>query len=153
MKGYTYLKYGLDGELEPKTIIRTEHISEYESFDGTKDYDYYIFENDNMFHRCNKDGKLGAKYQDRFLNYKVLNKEFELYGVLKEPQEHKIPEKLEDISEIKCVGCKVEINIAGNKTLFDPDTPIVTEHCIYKINQLIKNQKKILDYLEVNDEI
>ena len=78
MKGYTYLKYGLDGDLEPKTIIRTEHISEYESFDGTKDYDYYIFENDNMFHRCDKNGKLGAKYQDRFLNYKVLNKEFQL---------------------------------------------------------------------------
>ena len=95
MKGYTYLKYGLDGELEPKTIIRTEHISEY--FDETKDYDYYIFENDNMFHRCNKDGKLGAKYQDRFLNYKVLNKEFQLYCVLEEPQEHKIPEKLENI--------------------------------------------------------
>lgn len=94
MKGYTYLKYGLDGDLEPKTIIRTEHISEYESFDGTKDYDYYIFENDNMFHRCNKDGKLGAKYQDRFLNYKVLNKEFQLYCVLEEPQEHKIPEKI-----------------------------------------------------------
>ena len=106
MKGYTYLKYGLDGDLEPKTIIRTEHISEFESFDGTKDYDYYIFENDNMFHRCNKDGKLGAKYQDRFLNYKVLNKEFELYCVLEEPQEHKIPEKLsfilhgDDIAEI-----------------------------------------------------
>lgn len=94
MKGYIYLKNGLNGDLEPKTIIRTEHITEYESFDGTKDYDYYIFENDNMFHRCNKDGKLGAKYQDRFLNYKVLNKEFQLYCVLEEPQEHKIPEKL-----------------------------------------------------------
>ena len=63
-------------------------------------------------------------------------------------EEKKIPEKLEDISEIKSVGCKVEINIAGNKTLFDTDTPIVTEHCIYKINQLIKNQKKIIDYLK-----
>ena len=100
MKGYTYLKFGLDGNLEPKTIIRTEHISEYESFDGTKDYDYYIFENDNMFHRCNKDGKLGAKYQDRFLNYKVLNKEFELYCVLEEPQEHKIPEKLDNYADV-----------------------------------------------------
>ena len=94
MKGYTYLKYGLDGELEPKTIIRTEHTNEYKSFDGTKDYDYYIFGNDNMFHRCDKNGKLGAKYQDRFLNYKVLNKEFQLYCVLEEPKEHKIPEKI-----------------------------------------------------------
>lgn len=95
MKGYTYLKYGLDGELEPKTIIRTEHTNEYESFDGIKDYDYYIFGNDNMFHRCDKNGKLGAKYQDRFLNYKVLNKEFQLYCVLEEPKEHKIPEKID----------------------------------------------------------
>ena len=100
MKGYTYLKYGLDGELEPKTIIRTEHISEYESFDGTKDYDYYIFGNDNMFHRCDKNGKLGAKYQDRFLNYKVLNKEFEMYCVLEEQQEHKIPEKLNEYADV-----------------------------------------------------
>ena len=67
-------------------------------------------------------------------------------------EEKKIPEKLEDISEIKCVECKVEINIAGNKTLFDTDTPIVTEHCIYKINQLIKNQKKIIDYLKSKGE-
>ena len=71
-----------------------------------------------------------------------------LYDFVVEEEENKIPEKLEDISEIKCVGCKVEINIAGNKTLFDTDTPIVTEHCIYKINQLIKNQKKIIDYLK-----
>ena len=68
--------------------------------------------------------------------------------IAKEKKENKIPEKLEDINEIKCVGCKVEINIAGNKTLFDTDTPIVTEHCIYKINQLIKNQKKIIDFLK-----
>lgn len=69
-----------------------------------------------------------------------------------EDEEKKIPEKLEDISEIKCVGCKVEIDIIGNKTLFDTDTPIVTEHCIYKINQLIKNQKKIIDYLKSKGE-
>ena len=67
-------------------------------------------------------------------------------------EEKKIPEKLEDISEIKCVGCEVEINIAGNKMLFSTDTPIVTEHCIYKINQLIKNQKKIIDYLKSKGE-
>ena len=79
-----------------------------------------------------------------------LNNEIEI--IEEEPQEHKIPEKLEDISEIKCVGCKVEINIAGNKTLFDTDTPIVTEHCIYKINQLIKNQNKLIDYLKSKGE-
>lgn len=127
MKGYTYLKYGLDGELEPKTIIRTEHISEYESFDGTKDYDYYIFENDNMFHRCNKDGKLGVKYQDRFLNYKVLNKEFQLYCVLEEPQEHKIPEK---------INYKYK-NMYGN----------ISQHKQSEID-IIDKINEILDYLE-----
>ena len=137
MKGYTYLKYGLDGDLEPKTIIRTEHISEYESFDGTKDYDYYIFENDNMFHRCDKNGKLGAKYQDRFLNYKVLNKEFEMYCVLEEPQEHKIPEK------IKIYDNSINIDKAfetGTTTFFREDIELF--QCLSnKINE-------ILDYLE-----
>ena len=135
MKGYTYLKYGLDGELEPKTIIRTEHISEYESFDGTKDYDYYIFENDNMFHRCNKDGKLGAKYQDRFLNYKVLNKEFQLYCVLEEPQEHKIPEKL-------TIGVNEYDEIHINNEIYgERQVRVVAD----KVN-------KILDYLEENND-
>jgi hypothetical protein len=131
MKGYTYLKYGLDGDLEPKTIIRTEHISKYESFDGTKDYDYYIFENDNMFHRCDKNGKLGAKYQDRFLNYKVLNKDFEMYCFLEEPQEHKIPEKF-------------KVHSWGDKDKYGSyiDSPFPTnEEFMNKINEII-------DYLE-----
>ena len=81
------------------------------------------------------------------INTNHLNDEIEILE-----EEKKIPEKLEDISEIKCVGCKVEINIVGNKTLFDTDTPIVTEHCIYKINQLIKNKKKIIDYLKSKGE-
>jgi hypothetical protein len=135
MKGYTYLKYGLDGDLEPKTIIRTEHISEYENFDGTKDYDYYIFENDNMFHRCDKNGKLGAKYQDRFLNYKVLNKDFEMYCVLEEPQEHKIPDK---ICTNRIINTKdiLEFEMIQNK---------INAEYTYVINE-------ILDYLEVNNE-
>lgn len=94
MKGYDYLKKALDGELKPKTIIKTinklGNLEMDKKFDNN--YDYYIYENDNMFHRCNKDGKLGAKYQDRFLNYKVLEKDFEFYCVLAE--EKKIPEKL-----------------------------------------------------------
>lgn len=57
-------------------------------------------------------------------------------------------EEFEDIEEIKMIGCKVEINILDKKSMFGTDTPIVTEHCISKINQLIKNQKKLID--EVN---
>ena len=94
MKGYDYLKKALDGELKSKTIIKTinklGNLEMNKEFDNN--YDYYIYENDNMFHRCNKDGKLGAKYQDRFLNYKVLEKDFEFYCVLEE--EKKIPERV-----------------------------------------------------------
>ena len=138
MKGYTYLKYGLDGYLEPKTIIRTEHISEYEGFDETKDYDYYIFENDNMFHRCNKDGRLGAKYQDRFLNYKVLNKKFEMYCVLKEPQEHKKPEKLPYYSLEK-------IQKAKNKDEWREERISLLEK---RIDDYHNKINEIIDYME-----
>ena len=96
MKGYDYLKKALDGELKSKTIIKTVNklgnLEMNKEFDNN--YDYYIYENDNMFHRCNKDGKLGAKYQDRFLNYKVLEKDFEFYCVLEEEKE--IPEKIDN---------------------------------------------------------
>lgn len=54
----------------------------------------------------------------------------------------------ENVEEINYVGCKVEINIIGIKKLFNTDSPVVTEHCIDKINQLIRNQKKLID--EVN---
>lgn len=54
----------------------------------------------------------------------------------------------ENVEEINYVGCKVEINIIGIKELFHTDSPVVTEHCIDKINQLIRNQKKLID--EVN---
>ena len=76
MYGYELLTMANKGELEPKTIVKTSHERQY--CDDWKDYDYYIYHNDNMFHRCNKDGKLGSKYQDRFLNYKVLQKTFEI---------------------------------------------------------------------------
>ena len=120
MKGYDYLKKALDGELEPKTIIKTIHtLGELEfnrEFDNN--YDYYIYQNDNMFHRCNKEGKLGAKYQDRFLNYKVLEKDFEFYCVLEE--EKKIPKKL-DIKDIYgCDDCQqIHINFKSTWNKFN----------------------------------
>lgn len=90
MKGYDYLKKALDGDIEYKTIIMTKNLYE----DEWHNYDYYIYEKDRMFHRCNSEGKLGMKYQDRFLNYKVLEKDFEFCCVLEE--KNKIPEKLEE---------------------------------------------------------
>lgn len=82
MKGYEILSKVLNDEIKPKTIIMTEHESQF--FDDYKTYDYYLVENDKMLHRCNEDGKLGAKYQDRFLNYKVLEKNFEIYKNIEE---------------------------------------------------------------------
>ncbi len=82
MKGYEILSKVLNDEIKPKTIIMTEHEGQY--FDDYKTYDYYLVGNDKMLHRCNEDGKLGAKYQDRFLNYKVLEKDFEIYKIIEE---------------------------------------------------------------------
>lgn len=94
-KGYEYLNKAMKGDLEPKTIIKTEHKKQF--FDDFTEYDYYIYHNDGMFHRCSKSGKLGAKFQDRFLNYKVLNKDFEFYCVLAD--EEKELEKLGKIDD------------------------------------------------------
>lgn len=60
-------------------------------------------------------------------------------------------EKFEDIEEIKMIGCNVKIKILNKESNFGTDTPIVTEHCISKINQLIKNQKKIIEKLSKNN--
>lgn len=87
-KGYEYLYKAMNGELENGTIIKTKHKSQY--FDDYQEYDYYIYRNDGMFHRCNEQGKLGAKYQDRFLNYKVLNKNFEFDCVLATEEDNRI---------------------------------------------------------------
>lgn len=90
MKGYEVLSKVLNDEIKPKTIIKTEHESQY--FDDYKTYDYYLVENDKRLHRCNEDGKLGSKYQDKFLNYKVLEKDFEIYKIIEEDK------KIEKIS-------------------------------------------------------
>lgn len=126
-----------NGEEVPKKIRITDIDDRI-----TKHYNFFYDEDDQEY----KDDELFPIGARLILN-RVLNNKVEILD-----EEKKIPEKLEDISEIKCVGCKVEINIVGNKTLFDTDTPIVTEHCIYKINQLIKNQKKIIDYLKSKGE-
>lgn len=91
MKGYEILSKVLNNELKAKTIIMTKHEIEY--FDDSKDYDFYLVGNDKMIHRCNKEGKIGAKFQDRFLNYKVLQKDFEIYKVIEK-----------DIEELPLLG-------------------------------------------------
>lgn len=81
--GITLLAMARDNELKPKTILKTEHEKQY--FDD-RDYDYYIYFGENQFHRCNEKGILGSKYQNRFLNYEVLRKEFELIEPIEEKE-------------------------------------------------------------------
>lgn len=126
MKGYEWLQRAMNGELEPRTIIKTEHESQY--FDDHKEYDYYIYHKDNMFHRCNEKGQLGAKFQDRFLNYKVLNKTFSYYCVLAE--EDKKIEKLD-----------VLINILSKDKIEGLKQEII--NCQIKINELIDEVNKL----------
>ena len=87
MKGYKILSKVLNDEIKPKTIIRTGHESQY--FDDYGKYDYYLVENDKMLHRCDENGKLGAKFQDRFLNYKILQKDFEIVKIIEEDKKIK----------------------------------------------------------------
>ncbi len=93
--GITLLVMARDGELKPKTILKTEHEKQY--FDD-RDYDYYIYFGENQFHRCNEDGILGSKYQNRFLNYEVLKKKFELIEPTEEKEIEEIDETLEYLS-------------------------------------------------------
>ena len=120
----TILELARDGELKPKTILRTKHEKQY--FDD-RDYDYYIYYGDNQFHRCDENGKLGAKYQTRFLNYEVLNKEFEL--ILPEEdkeidkyhnyQYSEIPPWFREEELIKCINNNFEVHQKAIYKLID----------------------------------
>lgn len=80
MRGIDLLKMAYDGKLKPKTIVEATH--------DDREKDYYIYQKDNMFHRCDEEGKLGSKYQDRFLNPKILEKEFTIVKTLEENSEY-----------------------------------------------------------------
>ena len=54
-------------------------------------YEYYKYTaGDKRFHRCNENGKLGAKGQPSFMNYQTLYKEFEIIEEDKEIEELKL---------------------------------------------------------------
>lgn len=145
-KGYEYLNKAMKGDLEPRTIIKTEHEKQY--FDD-RDYDYYIYHNDGMFHRCDKSGKLGAKYQDRFLNYKVLNKNFEMYCVLADEENEEL-RKLDYIEENtlcnKFLG-KVSCMSTEEMRLIDSNFKELgnkINEIIYRVKKLERNKTSIL---------
>lgn len=61
-------------------------------------YEYYKYTaGDKRFHRCDENGKLGSKGQQRFMNYGTLKKEFEVVEIIekdKEIEELKAPEDI-----------------------------------------------------------
>lgn len=83
--GIEILRMARDGELKPKSILKTKH--EIQLFDDCRNFDYYIYFGDNQFHRCDENGKLGVKFQNRFLNYEVLAKEFEIIEPVEENED------------------------------------------------------------------
>ena len=143
MKGYEWLQRAMNGELEPRTIIITEHQAQY--FDDHKEYDYYIYHKDNMFHRCNEKGQLGAKFQDRFLNYKVLNKTFSYYCVLAE-EDKKI--EYEDIEEFGTIKYDLGYVDFKNPEILKDWLNYDFQTIYNTLDLLIRNQKKLID--EVN---
>ena len=58
--------------------------------------------------------------------------------------EYKEPERIE---EIKMIGCNMEVNLSGNKTLL-PTENLQTEFIISKINELVKISNKYARLLE-----
>lgn len=136
MKGYDFLKIALQGETRPKTIIKTEHERQYA--DDWKEYDYYIFHADNMFHRCNEEGKLGSKYQDRFLNYKVLQKDFVVHYI---PAE----EEIEDNKKIEKLD-KELIYVREPNGFEHPDSELPSKEKMFnKINEIIDKLNEVLN--------
>ena len=98
-------------------------------------YEYYKYTaGDKRFHRCNENGKLGAKGQPSFMNYQTLYKEFEI---------------IEEDKEIEELRIKQEKNIKNNWKWKIEDTEhdynISTPQKIMgeKINELIKTVNSI----------
>lgn len=81
--GIDLLKMIANDELKCGTMIR--HMSE-DVILATNPpqpvYEYYKYTaGDKKFHRCDENGKLGAKGQQRFINYSTLNKVFEIVEI------------------------------------------------------------------------
>ena len=71
----------------------------------------------------------GIQYGGCLLNQVTLDHLNDKVEILEE--EKKIPEKLE------MIGCNVKLNILGKEMIVGTDTPLATETCIVKINEII----------------
>lgn len=81
--GIDLLKMIANDELECGTMIRYKRNDLVLTSNPPQPvYEYYKYTaGDKKFHRCDENGKLGAKGQQRFINYSTLNKVFEIVEI------------------------------------------------------------------------
>ena len=139
MTGLRLLEEITNNNISCKTMIRCKN----ESISDVMEipiYDYYIFtKGDGRFHRCDENGKLGAKGQKRFMNYGTLTKEFEILEEAEDKEYDDIDyaDNLEQGEYIDYANdYEVKFDIVKNRRL---------------INALIRNQKYILERLDKNE--
>ena len=149
MTGIDLLKMAQEGKLKPKTIVKALHERQYSD---DRFFDYYIYQNDNMFHRCNENGKLGSKYQDRFLNYKTLSKSFEIYKIIEEPDlfemidDYKKPNMMKKLNTSIISASRYDYERSKEMTISNIAADFLS--IAHKVNEIIN----YLQYKEKKDE-
>lgn len=144
MTGLRLLEEAINGNLSCGTMVRYKREDIILTSNPPQPvYEYYIFtKGDGRFHRCDENGKLGAKGQNRFMGYATMKKELEVVELEKEePLEDMIDENLFEDKEIE----KIIINSCENieKKLIDGSTIVLPSnkdeilHIAYKLNELI----------------
>ncbi|MBQ7798714.1 MAG: hypothetical protein IJ371_06295 [Clostridia bacterium] len=95
-------------------------------------YEYYKYTaGDKKFHRCDENGKLGAKGQERFINYSTLNKVFEIVEIIEEEQD------IEHYDYCDNPDVMMPSVIANNFQRLNEDLDIIVK----AVNELKKNER------------
>lgn len=127
VNGIELLQMIKDGKIEDKTIIKSQRHEL--TFSHTGHYfkiidEYYIFNSyEGKFHRCDKNGKLGAKGQTRFMNYETLYTRFEII------------EPAEEIEELISITNEEVEKLTTKKDIVDKINELVRE-----VNRLKRNE-------------
>lgn len=94
MTGLRLLEEIVNNNLSCGTMIRCKNQNISDAME-IPIYEYYIFtKNDGRFHRCDENGKLGVKGQNRFMNYGTLTKEFEIVEIIEVDEDPTEREKI-----------------------------------------------------------
>lgn len=124
--GIDLLKMIANDELECGTMIRYKKNDLVLTSNPPQPvYEYYKYTaRDKKFHRCDENGKLGAKGQQRFINYSTLNKVFEIV-------------EIEENKETEELNLKYDIKY-NNEYIFREQIISYCDNLQYKINELVK---------------